>query len=218
MSMHDAGFRDHATFLFAEPNSTNVDFAVRCPVHLSLVTNPEKMGNFRNWNNAARTLLRHTADPWIMICEDDITWAGNAMEVLEYDLPRFNMGKCGAISLYCPDRMASLISQQIGHQRLQYGYHACVIGKKMWGAQALVFRREWLEQIIGHPFWADKLSDPAVDKNVDAWVAETIYQQDKRLAYRIPCLVDHVLGDQNSTLYGDKDRPNLRTHYFKERA
>lgn len=211
-----AGFTDQPLFI----HSDGQDESWSSPVMGSIIVNKTKLGNLRNWNEAAKTLLRYTTEPWLMICEDDITWARNACDVLQHDLAIIKHEAIGAVSLYCPQRMAKLIEQAYPSANrvsgLAYGWYRVAIGRKMWGAQCLVFKREWLEKLLGHPTWCGVIADLAIDKNVDAWIAQTIWDMDRTILYRIPCLVDHTLGDRNSSLYGDRDRPELRTRYFRE--
>lgn len=203
--------------IFREPNSADVPALMQARLH----NNPHVLGNFRNWILAAQWLIDCTTDEWIMICEDDITWARNACNVLEYDLARIKPGSWHAISLYCPDRMAKLIDthgQGFG-EGLTYGWYSVSAGKKMWGAQCLVFARSDLVNILRSEHIRNTWRDSnASTKNIDLHISEAISQMGKTILYRIPCLVDHVLGDKNSSLYGDKARPGLVTKYFKDPA
>lgn len=216
-SMHEAGF-NQLMHIFREPRSADVPALSQARIH----QNPHTMGNFRNWVMAAQWLLENTTDNWVMMCEDDITWARNACSVLEYDLARIKMDTAAnAISLYCADRMAQYIrgTGQGSTNGLAFGWYHIASGKKMWGAQCLVFARPWLRDLLDCPYmkevWATSKADT---KNIDLHVSESITKRGKTILYRIPCLVDHKLGDQNSSLYGKTDRPKLRTSYFKDPA
>lgn len=210
-SFKAAGFPDNI-YIRAEPDTPTIS----TDVDVTIWRNEQKLGNLRNWVACAEELLYwETSDDWVMICEDDITWARNAHDVLQYDLRHQDFVNVQAISLYCADRMARLIKPDM---RLVYGYHPISVGKQMWGAQCLVMRKDWLSDLLACDYFKAKLGNPELDKNVDRFIAESAQQRALNIAYRIPCLVDHIMGDRNSSLYGDKDRPLLRTHFFKDPA
>lgn len=186
----------------------------------SIMLNPRKLGNLRNWWGAFTWLMSHTDDPWLMICEDDITWAENASHVLEKELAQWDPIKTGILSLYLPQRMAKIIEPVYSSpgSRLSRGWYGMTIGRRLWGAQCFVIPRAEGEAMMKCGYMARTLSDVTKDKNVDAHVAESCMLRGTQIWYRVPCLVDHILGDLNSSLYGAKDRPELRTRYFEEIA
>lgn len=205
-----AGFAG-PTYVFAEPGA-HVDLPA-ANVHVR--RNETRKGNFRNWVKALEWLVTSTEDPWIMICEDDISWATNASDILLEDLAKFNRGLSGAISLFCPIRMSKVIEKQYGTPLVQ-GWYGATIGRSTWGAQCLVFKRDWAVRLLNGEALKTFLADPRWDKNVDALVAESINRKGREVVYRIPCLVDHTFGEANSSLGYKPDRPELKTKYFKE--
>jgi hypothetical protein len=213
MSYRDAGFRNHVHVLADGPVEALRDVDVT--VHM----NKPRQGNFRNWVLALSTIMRETAD-WYMVCEDDITWSTAAALVLQKDLEKFTLDKiCGGISLYCPTRMAKILERDYANGgRLSKGWYGANLGRKTWGAQCMLFHRIHAFELMTHDSFAQWHANPANDKNVDAWVAKSIEERGKEIVYRIPCLVDHEMGDNNSSIYGDKVRLDLRTTYFAGRG
>lgn len=182
---------------------------------VSRVINIPPLGNLRNWAKCLQILYASTKAQWLMVCEDDITWASRAASALHAELDHIaNLASAGGYSLYLPARMSSR-AEQLSAGDLKRGWHweGLQIGKSMWGAQCLLFTRAQAGEVLRA--LAPILHDPRHTKNVDAWVSDAINRAGRRIYWRVPCLVDHVLGDGNSVLYPDKqDRPNLRTKYF----
>jgi hypothetical protein len=213
MSYRDAGFSNHVQVFADGPVEALRD--VNVTVHM----NKPRLGNFRNWVFALKTLMLEAAD-WYMVCEDDITWSTAAAVVLAKDLSHFTLDNyCGAVSLYCPQRMAKVLEQNYNNgRRLSQGWYGANLGRKTWGAQCLLFHRMHAIDLMSHPSFTEWHRDPRNEKNVDAWVAKSIEERGREIVYRIPCLVDHEMGDNNSSIYGDKVRPELRTTYFAGRG
>lgn len=212
-SYRNAGF-EFLTHVFAEPGYIPIPTTANVRVH----RNEVKLGNLRNWVNALSYLLTHTHEPWLMVCEDDISWAVNAVDLLQYDLSKYPVDdKTGALSLYCPIRMSKVLERNYADGKaLRHGWYGASLGRSTWGAQCLVFRRAWATQLLADDVLRAFLADPRWDKNVDALVAETINRRGRVVTYRIPCLVDHTFGDGNSSLGYKPDRPELKTRYFEE--
>lgn len=210
-SFRNAGFRDDVQ-VYAEPGS---DVVVQDKVHYHW--NEQKKGNFHNWVHALECLLS-SGENWIMVCEDDISWAVGAADILEHDLRMFDVGgNAGALSLYCPIRMSKVLERDYANGgSLRHGWYGARMGRSTWGAQCLVFSKYWAHQLLADKVMQAFLADPRWDKNVDALVAETINRSGREIVYRIPCLVDHTFGDGNSSLGYKADRPDLKTKYFKE--
>lgn len=186
----------------------------------SITINARRLGNLRNWWQAFMWLIAHTDEPWLMICEDDITWAENASTILDRELLEWSHAKAGMLSLYTPQRMSKLLEGVFSSpgSRLSKGWYGITMGRKLWGAQCLVIHRNEAKALAQCGYMERILSDASKQINVDAHVAESMMLRDRQIYYRIPCLVDHVLGDLNSAIYGSKDRPELRTRYFEEVA
>jgi hypothetical protein len=210
-SFRNAGFAGDVQ-VYAEPGS---DVVVSNEVHYHW--NETTKGNFRNWIHALESLLAAQTN-WVMICEDDISWAFNAAEILEYDLSKFDVGgNAGALSLYCPIRMSKVLERDYANSApLMHGWYGARLGKGTWGAQCLVLHRYWAHKLLADKVLLAYLANARWEKNVDLIVADTVNRAGREIVYRIPCLVDHTFGDGNSSLGYKVDRPELKTKYFKE--
>lgn len=185
---------------------------------VSVKRNAVKLGNKGNWMNALGTMLTiancgEYPYPWLMVCEDDIHWCENAASALTYDLQHKGFhSRIRCISLFLPRRHAKMSPVSLMH-----GYHfeGMQAGKKTWGAQCMLFRLDWARQL-----WADELfqqyrRDPNKDKNIDGIVGEVINNQGNVIAWRVPSLVHHKMGEGNSTLGYAPLRPDLLCDHYK---
>lgn len=181
---------------------------------LEVHENNPPLGNLRNWHRALSTIYHDTDADWLMVCEDDITWCPGARDALEQDLRGLHkamaMGKVGGLSLYLPRRHYK------GLAPLERGWHSQGLqkGKGAWGAQCLLFTRPQARSLLGDLQFDAFLSDSRWNKNVDAIVSRCINDRGLDLLYRVPCLVNHSLGDGNSSLGYKPDRPDLQTDYY----
>lgn len=218
LSYRDAGF-DNALHIRADGEVQPFRSSYVDQWNSSITLNPRPLNNLRNWIAACQDLLDHSSASYLMVCEDDITWAENAAGVLTSELSNWSRSNTGMISLYLPRRMSKLLEQLYSPgSRLRSGYYGIRFGRKLWGAQCLVFPRAEAQALLTCGYMKAVVSDPTKTINVDAHIAESMLLREREIVYRVPCLVDHVLGDLNSSLYGAKDRPDLRTSYFEEYA
>jgi hypothetical protein len=209
-SYRRAGF-DNDVLVFAEPG---VDPVTADKVHY--LPNEVKLGNLRNWHRALSVLTSgfEAGDDWILICEDDISWARDAASQLIQsliDLKNTNLLRtAGALSLYLPRRH----TKHFGH-RLKDGWYALGQGPKTWGFQAMVMTQSQARSLLESSQFRGYLADPSLDKNIDKFVGKTVQDAGKTILYRVPCLVDHDVGDGNSSLGYADVRPDLKTDYFR---
>lgn len=212
-SYREAGFGTHVqTFVFADgvvpPTSDQ---------HVHVHKNASVKGNLRNWHDALDTIFHCSDADWLMICEDDITWAKGAYAALHSELSAFMVStkakSYGMLSLFCPQRVSAYLEKRYGLP-LGSGWYGFNHGMKTWGAQCFLFSRHQAWHLLNNPYLKNYLQDPKWHKNVDAIVAECLMKVDAQIAYRIPALVDHVLGYGNSSLGYKEDRPGLKSRYF----
>jgi len=212
-SYRAAGFGNEV-FVFAEDGADVAMSDVR------VVVNKPKLGNLRNWVMALRSIYERTEAAWLMVCEDDITWAAKSAPALAKDLALFSVGAnqwrtpVGGLSLYLPIRISKKRERTKG--RIPNGWHheGLQFGSSSWGAQCMVFTRAQAGLLLNDRLLFRYINDPRWNKNVDAIIGDCIHHAGKTILYRVPCLVDHVLGDANSSLGYKPDRPELRTNYF----
>lgn len=204
-----AGFRNDVLVLADGP-------ALVHDASTTVVVNEKRLGNKRNWTKALTTLVQETDESWLMVCEDDIVWAEGSAEVLEDELDSFpSLRKAGCLSLYLPRRAAKDFRQPLGT-----GWHFAGLqwGRKTWGAQCLIFSRPKALALLEDRQFKSIMRDDSRDKNIDAFVGQCLNDMGLFIHYRVPCLVDHELGDGNSSLGYADDRPALKTDYFTGKA
>lgn len=217
-SMWQAGFSGTPTYVFDDDQER----AAQAPASImgaAYRPNRKVLGNLRNWTHALATLLKEHPDAdWFMICEDDITWAKAGHSILSSMMASYrislNFQKCGGFSLYAPVRVTRDLERTTNQSVLAPGWYMLNHGMKTWGAQCLLFSREQARAILTSPVFGMYLNSPRWTKNVDAIVAEVILMDKKEIAYCIPCLVKHDMGEANSSLGYPDERPNLKTRYF----
>lgn len=215
-SIREQGGYEGRIVVFAEPGSATREVFVHDTGPFMAIANRVPLGALRNWVAGLRFLVTQTTEPWLMICQDDITWAERAFVALHAELDVMaSLERAGGYSLFLPVRMAKLCERSMGselpHGWLQSGMQN---GNKMWGAQCLLFARRQAMKLLSDPVLRSYTDDPQYTKNIDAIVAHAINARGERIYWRNPCLVDHVLGEANSSLGNKDSRPNLRTRHF----
>ena len=202
--MRRAGFKGDV-MIFSEPGADAVvnDGAF-------ILKNEVKLGNLRNWVRALSMLECSSVRNWFMICEDDISWAKDAAAILERELPELKLHGIGGMSLYLPRRHAKHMTAL----PVAKGWIPGNLGPGTWGFQCMVFSRGQAQRLLDSTHLKGYLANKKWDKNVDRIVGESIMRAGEQILYRVPCLVDHDLGDSNSSLGYRPDRPDLRTDHF----
>jgi hypothetical protein len=79
----------------------------------------------------------------------------------------------------------------------------------------MVFSQSQAISLLNDGKFKGYIADPSLDKNIDKFVGKVVQDAGKTILYSVPCLVDHDLGDANSSLGYREDRPDLRTDYFR---
>lgn len=210
-SLREAGCTSRVTVCSDDPSVDYVD-----DDDYVLVVNKKRLVNFRNWTNCVKLLLKECeADDWICICEDDITWVPQCWSHLEKELQNLKLSSRlrlqGALSLYFPIEMSRDLEKG---SKLGPGWHSTSRGIKTWGAQCFVLSKAMAEALMCNRTYNMFLADPKRVKNVDGIIAESLLRDGLRILYRVPCLVDHSLGEGNSSLGYADERPKLKTRYF----
>ena len=84
-----------------------------------------------------------------------------------------------------------------------------------WGAQCYLFSRPQAQYLLEDPQFKSIVADMSLDKNIDAHVGKCINDRSNNILYRVPCLVNHSLGENNSSMGYKENRINLKTDYFR---
>ncbi len=186
-SLHAAGF--DVLHVFAEPGTDLPPEAERAHV----TVHDRRLGNFANFYSSLAQLYRESpdADAFAMF-QDDIRIARGARAWCSAQLWPFGNG---LVSLFTPRIHAAA---EAGWRLLSPGFY------RVFGAQAIVFRRDVLEQFLAdpqvlHAFERGRHCDDAV---VSGWAA----RRRLAIAYHTPSLVQHC-GEYSSIWTG---APNPR--------
>lgn len=205
----DGGFMEKVYVLSDEPNPS---FGFTGDV--SLTINDPPLGGLANWW-AALDVGIATGAPWILILEDDVTWARGSRRALARDLDMLTRsgvtdgspGSLGLLSLYAHPSMARALARRYG--KLAPGLYDLDHGYRSMGSQAYVLPRAAAVRLAaGDRSWKR-------NKNRDQVVCGRLKDVGLRTLYRVPCLVNHGLGSTNSSL-GKKKAQD--TPYWEEMA
>jgi glycosyltransferase involved in cell wall biosynthesis len=151
-----------------------------------------RLGNFTSFYNALATLYQHDdRAAGVLIFQDDIEVAAGLKSWCEAELFPFD---CGLVSLFTP-RV---------HSDVRPGWRVLSPGAaRIWGGQALAFRRDWLEQFLSDPhvIWEIRAGKDSDDAVASGWAK----RRGLGIAYHTPSLVQHV-GRVSSIWTGSPDR------------
>ena len=187
-SLHDAGF--DRLFIFAEPGSPIPPEARRHEV----VIHDRCLGNFTSFYNALCSLYRRAPQAdGVLLFQDDIEVAAGLKAWCDAELfpPQH-----GLVSLFTPRVHVDL---RPGWRVLSPGYF------RIWGGQALAFRRDVLEEFLTDPQVLREIQ--AGNAGDDAVVSGWATRRSVGIAFHTPSLVQHVGGV--SSLWGRKG-PDVR--------
>jgi hypothetical protein len=172
-SLQVAGFSP--VHIFAEPGSWIPDKFRDYP----RTVHSQRRGNFANFYSSLVALYQNRPDAQsYAIFQDDVRPAGGLKAWCD---DQFWPLKAGLVSLFTPRVHAGA---ELGWRLLSPGFY------RVFGGQALVFRRDVLQQFLADPqiireFQHGKNNDDAV---VSAWAT----RQGVRIAYHTPSLIQHV--------------------------
>lgn len=133
-SLRNAGWEPT---VFAEPESYK-------PEHFKYVNNSVRLGAWHNWLQSVRWALENTTSNHILSVQDDSLFHPDSRFVVEQLM--YPTNKTGFISLYT----ASHYTTDRGGKNRPVGVNK-IMTSSFWGACALVFPREALQQILNHP-------------------------------------------------------------------
>lgn len=178
--------------VFAEPGSTETEYRT--------VSNESKLGIWHNWLNSCRWCLSNTTSKYIMTVQDDSLFHPDSkLFVDSLDWPK----NCGFVSLYTPKHY-SLNKQNrlrpIGVNR--------IVTKSLWGACALVWRRDTLKSVIETPtckYWLgaqpksgsktvmeNRKRNPSLIANSDTAIGKAINRLGLDMYFVDPSPVHHI--------------------------
>lgn len=191
-------------------------------------TNSPPLGPLVNFVSALSNLIRESY-PYILLMEDDVMFASGAFEQLQRDLPEIHerYGRQFLYSIYTSQTVSFPLEKHHKATILMDGTYTMNWARKAGGSQAYVFTqmaavnllseggfKERIRQAINMPF------DPLRKKenrncDRDNQVSAALMRLSIPVVYRIPSLVHHSLGSENSSYWkkGAQD-----TRYFSQVA
>lgn len=215
-SMWHAGFRDPVFVLDDHAAPGLITTPNQCPP-LELVHNSPPLGGLKNWCQALQLLLERTEARWLLVLEDDITWAAGARAALERDLVTLEGRPVGYLSLYIARKVSREIELRKHVRRLTPGMHQSALGEAVWGSQAYAIPRATAEALLGDPAFDDLRRNYQKNRNRDNIVSGALHRLGLPLYFRVPALVDHRLGSANSSLREKPVQQSLLCDYFTGR-
>lgn len=217
-SLVDCGWDSPA--VFTEPGSTSTGFLT--------FTNNSRLGVWHNWLASCRWALDQQSD-FVLTVQDDAEFHPQSKELIEsINWP----SDAGYVSLYTPRHYQFW---KDGSPRPNGMYP--VKTQSMWGAVALVFKREVLQQLVTHPRalswlgcrsrtkskWADirakRIANPHMVQNSDTIIGSILTKNlGRKLYYFNPSPVSHFSlhstcghggngGNRNSFFIADQSIP-----------
>jgi hypothetical protein len=120
--------------IFAEPDSI--------PVNAKTFTNETRKGVWDNWRQAAKWAIDNTTADKILMLQDDVTLHPQTKRVIEPHL--WPSGNTGFVSLYTPAHYQT--KKPIGLHRVRTS--------ALWGACAMIWERNVLQEVLDHSITA----------------------------------------------------------------
>lgn len=180
--LRHGGF-DQPLTVFAEPGSV-VDDWPGVTVH----RNPNRLGLWANWLQAAAALLRETDSQFLMVCEDDLLLCRGAAAGLKQAMDSLPRDTWGIASLYTP--LHNVRGRVDGN-----GWQDLSSAADQWGALAWCFTRESLTELLHSPRVLLHEGAEGTDSIVSAGLRET----GLRFYSHVPSLCGHS-GAHNSSV------------------
>lgn len=175
---------------------------------LAILEDAEKVGAFPNWVRAVRHLLDATDADWLMVLQDDTTWASGSRAVLEREI--LALGErarhAGLLSPFLVNKIARELAQR---NSLRPGWHPSQLGYHSGGALCYILPRPSAVQLLADDVFNGLLREHR--KNIDRWVPGRFLELGRETLFRYPSLINHTLGSGNSSIKPKK--PHDTAHW-----
>ena len=173
---------------------------------VTIVEDVKKAGALMTWRRAMRTMLRESDAPYIGIMQDDILWARGSREVLleEMRCMGYRAQLAGYLSLYVFEK-----HRDEARVETWRNWHVSGLGFKSAGAQCYVLPRRSAMKLVKNDafnFFCDHRRGDR-KKGDDHVVSGVLKMMCMRCWFRVPGLVSHQLGFNNSAI-GHKPTPS----------
>lgn len=189
--------------VFAEPGSTQTEYPT--------IQNEVQLGVWHNWLSSCRWVLDNTNAELILTSQDDSYYHPDSKDYIEsIDWPN----NAGFISLYTPKHY----SKKSGLYR--------VYTRSLWGACALVWQRNVLDQVINHPIalswkgapprsrnkgvYATRLANPHTIANSDTAIGKILNNLKLGMYFVDPSPVSHIAVTSTIGHGGNRGRRNAK--------
>lgn len=187
---------DFDPVVFHEPGIPCKPFAEK----IQYFENETTLGHTKNWLHALKILrLMHPAEPYYLLCEDDIFWQPNAAYELRARL-KYSMSKdVGFISPYC-----SRVNHQFGETGWQ---RARMVSDISWCGALCLLLPFWAADYIieNEDYYLEKSNNLS---HLDAPIGATLLKGNFHLLTHAPTLILH-LGDISTFERNNRADANL---------
>jgi hypothetical protein len=175
---------------------------------VSIIHDPEKIGALKTWHTALNALVERTTEPFLMVLQDDTSWAIGARPVLEREIVKLGERgqKAGLLSPFLVNKIGREFQLQ---GKLKVGWHPSRLGYSSGGALCYILPRRSAETLLADPWFIDCVRERP--KNIDRWVPGRFLELGFECLYRYPSLVNHALGSGNSSIKAKK--PHDTAHW-----
>jgi hypothetical protein len=188
--------------VFAEPGSTLTEYQT--------IENTSRLGVWHNWLNSVRWCLEHTRTPRILTVQDDSLFHPDSKRFVDAMIWPSN---CGFVSLYTPKHYSIGKRGQIRPRGINR-----ISTKSLWGACALLWERQILEQVVETPtcrYWQGakpksgnaavmerRKQNPELIANSDTAIGKAVNRLGLAMYFVDPSPVHHI-AKYSTILHGD---------------
>lgn len=174
--------------------------------HGTVTVNPHPLGVLANWVATFRALVESTTAPYLVMVQDDVSWAAGSADVAAR--------RCAELdpfwTWYVDPKVARCLEVATRRPALRPGAYRSSLGYQSNGALCYGFRRELAERLAAD----DRLAGYLVThrQNIDHVVPDCCLALGQPLQVWVPGLINHALGSGNSSI--KRKRPK-DTRYWK---
>lgn len=203
-SIRAAGFKE-PLHIFTQTSQVAPDVLTQAATNIHVHYDQTVCGCYPNWKKAAQWLVNNTNSTWIMIMQDDIDWCAHGARIMYESLSLIDSGKSGIkkyrLGLLSPYTSPAMVPEPL----LGCGWtEARFYGKMkgLWGALALCFPREALENLLMNHRFVTHDSNRALDYIVGDSLR---HHSEPPLGVKVhvPSLVEHT-GDHSTVFAAEK--------------
>ena len=175
---------------------------------ITLMEDAEKIGPLPTWGRTLAMLLNTDAD-FLMILQDDVTWAAGSRKVLEREIE--TMGeRAKSAGLLSPFLVNKIGREFTRRNLLKTGWHASELGYASGGALCYVLPRKSAETLVADETYQEFMRTRP--RNIDRLIPGRLSELGLACLFRYPSLINHRLGSGNSSI---KEKKPHDTNYWQ---